>query len=116
MTPITLPPAASAASATTPMSPTCPPPYTRVRPEPASRRPRLSAAAAKAGAAPGLDPQKTQTLFTANRLRSGMRRDFHCQIQRQLPHPVVAGRTPHVFVHVAQEQVLSLARVVKCIQ
>src|SRR3974390_2252068 len=60
MTPTTLPPPASTASAMTPIRPTFPPPYTRSMPRRASSVPRFFAASAYAGFAPWLEPQKTQ--------------------------------------------------------
>src|SRR4051812_12913507 len=64
MTPTTSPPAASTASAMTPMSPTRPPPYTRPSLRAASSRPSSLAASANLGSFPSFDPQKTQTRFT----------------------------------------------------
>ena len=59
ITPITSPPAASAASATAPISPTLAPPYTTPTPRAASARPRACAASRYAGRAPSREPQNT---------------------------------------------------------
>src|SRR5262245_25741786 len=65
ITPVTRPPAASAASATTPIRPSRPPPYTSPIPRRASSSPTRAAAAAYAGSRPGLAPQNTQMLRSA---------------------------------------------------
>ena len=62
MNPTTSPPAASAASATVPINPTRPPPYTTVCPAAASDAPSSHATTVSAGSPPGFDPQNTQTL------------------------------------------------------
>src|SRR5688572_28551865 len=72
MTPTTSPPAARAASATVPMSPTCAPPYTSPMPRSAIRLPRLDAVCRYIGCDPLLDPQNTQIL------RSGFGMYFQC--------------------------------------
>src|SRR5258706_8801853 len=61
MTPIAWPPAASTASAITPINPTAPPPKTRPMPRRASSCPSCVAAFAYSGGVPVLDPQKTHT-------------------------------------------------------
>ena len=65
MTPITSPPSASTASARAPINPTEPPPYTSPSCRSTSVRPRRRAASTYSGRVPGLDPQNTQTRFTA---------------------------------------------------
>ena len=57
-------PSASAASATTPISPTDPPPVTRPMPRRASSAASPRAASAYSGRTPEAEPQKTQTRFT----------------------------------------------------
>lgn len=63
MTPITCPPACSAALASAPISPTRPPPNTTVICRAASKRPTERASSMYSGFVPGLDAQKTHTLF-----------------------------------------------------
>src|SRR5882672_9682235 len=60
ITPTTLPPAASAESASSPIMPTWPPPYTTLIPSRASNPPSSRAAAAYSGRWPLDEPQKTQ--------------------------------------------------------
>src|ERR1044072_57771 len=61
ITPIASPPAARIVSASTPISPTLPPPYTSPMPRLAIRAARARAASAYAGSLPGFDPAYTQT-------------------------------------------------------
>jgi hypothetical protein len=63
--PMTSPPASSAASASTPMSPTLAPPYAMPMPRSARFRAVAAAASAYAGSAPGLDPAYRQTRRSA---------------------------------------------------
>jgi hypothetical protein len=60
MTPVTSPPADKAASASTPINPTLPPPYTIPMPRRASVVASAVVACANAGFCPLLDPQNMQ--------------------------------------------------------
>jgi hypothetical protein len=60
MTPTASPPAFSTASASTPIRPTLPPPYTNPMLLRTNSAPISSAAARYSGRLPGLEPQKTQ--------------------------------------------------------
>src|SRR5207248_3695037 len=75
-----VPPEASALSANAPIKPTLAPPYTTSRSRAASSRPSAVAPATYSGRAPGLEPQKTRTLFTI-RERSSL-----AGVIRRLPH------------------------------
>src|SRR5262245_39850078 len=65
MTPTTRPPAARAAAETAPISPTRPPPNTRVIPRLARASPLARAVSARNGRWPAFAPQKTQSDLTA---------------------------------------------------
>jgi hypothetical protein len=65
MTPMTSTPAARAASASTPISPTEPPPYTKPRRRRASSAATARAAAPYSARAPSAEPQNTHSRFTA---------------------------------------------------
>src|ERR1035437_4834220 len=67
MIPITSPPASSAASATAPISPMRPPPYTTPIPARPSAVPKARAVAAKLGPSPADAPQYTQTRISVDR-------------------------------------------------
>ena len=69
MTPMASPPAARTASASTPISPTLPPPKTTPSPRSASLRPSSWAASTYAGREPTLEPQKTQMRWSLIRIR-----------------------------------------------
>src|SRR5262245_56672241 len=66
ITPIVSPPCSMTASATTPISPTSPPPYTRPISRAASAAPRVAATSAKTGEEPALEPQNTQRRGTGS--------------------------------------------------
>src|SRR6185312_14988774 len=63
ITPMASPPPASTASASAPISPTQPPPYTRPIPRSASSLPSRCAASLYAGRIPNDEPQNTHTLL-----------------------------------------------------
>jgi hypothetical protein len=63
MTPTASPPAFSTVSASTPIKPTLPPPYTNPMFRRTSSAPNSSVAARYTGRLPELEPQKTQIRF-----------------------------------------------------
>src|SRR5208283_1777565 len=82
ITPMTSPPACSTVSASLPIKPTLAPPYTSPRPRATRVWPSSTAAWAKAGERPGLEPQKTQIrrmrlILDGARLQLDADRDQH---------------------------------------
>ena len=92
MTPVTRPPPASTASATTPMRPIRAPPYTRLDPAPTSTRPNCSAAVRYSGRVPNFEPARTQMRF----MRGRERRSVPCRDVSVMPHVTGhdEGRSP----------------------
>src|SRR6185312_16483140 len=96
ITPMASPPPASTASASAPISPTQPPPYTRPIPRSASSLPSRCAASLYAGRIPNDEPQNTHTLLIFIRSSLEKNRPVLPLLLLLEPKGAIRSRPPHL--------------------